>query len=300
MLAAGLSHTDPQEIGEHVLACWQEFLDVVTAPGTDLSRPSRLPGWSGRDTCVHLGAWDDARVLEGAIASADAGGAGEPGDPDAGNARLLAAHADAGPEQVVASLVRARDDLAAFFASDVPARLGRAASSSTLGPLPLLSLVHAGCYELAVHALDLAPCGAPRPADHLLDRGLAALLDVTGALAARHGIEVRVTAQTPTGGYAFASADGGWTTDRVPAGRFRGPGVTGRVEDLLDASAGRAGLPQLLVARRLVVSDLPGFLRLAPLVEEVPGLPGGATLRTAVAGLGGVTRVLGRLPGLRR
>ncbi len=40
------------------------------------------------------------------------------------------------------------------------------------------------------------------------------------------------------------------------------------------------------------------WMRLAPLVEEVPGLPGGAALRTAVSGVsgmvGGVGRVLGR------
>ena len=33
-------------------------------------------------------------------------------------------------------------------------------------------------------------------------------------------------------------------------------------------------------------------MRLAPLLHEVPGLPGGAALRTAVGGLGRVTRLL--------
>ena len=67
---------------------------------------------------------------------------------------------------------------------------------------------------------------------------------------------------------------------------------------MLDASSGRAHLPQLLLTRRLVVHQLPQWMRLAPLLEDVPGLPGGPVLRTAVQGLsgvaGGVGKVLGR------
>ena len=40
------------------------------------------------------------------------------------------------------------------------------------------------------------------------------------------------------------------------------------------------------------MQDLPGFMRLAPLLHEVPGLPGGAALKAAVGGLGRVTRLL--------
>ena len=161
-----------------------------------------------------------------------------------------------------------------------------------------MGLISAGTYELAVHALDLAPCGAPPPAPVLLDRGVAALIDVTGALAARAGVDVALTAMTPTGGWRFTSGDDGWTTEPVPAGRVDGVGVRGSAADLLDASAGRSGLPQLLLARRLQVHQLPQWMRLAPLLEEVPGLPGGPALRAAVGGLsgvaGGVGKVLGR------
>jgi hypothetical protein len=68
--------------------------------------------------------------------------------------------------------------------------------------------------------------------------------------------------------------------------------VRGSVEDLLDTSAGRTHLPQLLLARRLVVRDLRGFMALAPLLDQVPGLPGGPVLVKAVGGLGRVTRLL--------
>jgi len=289
----GLSETDPAELGRVTVACWDAFIEVASAPSTDLSRPSRLRGWSGADTCIHLGAWPDSQPLVGLLASARADGAGTPGSPDAGNARLVAAHRAEGADGVLAALVRARDGLEDFFAGPLPAELGRHVSSSAVGPLPVLSLVHAGTYELAVHALDLAPCGAPAPDPVLLDRGLAALMDVTGALAARSGVHTALTAQAPGTGWQATSGPDGWTTGRTERDAFAGPGVRGSVADLLDTSAGRTNLGQLLLTRRLVVQDLPGFMRLAPLLHEVPGLPGGAALRAAVGGLGRVTRLLG-------
>lgn len=294
MLAAGrtgLSETDPAELGEAVVTCWDAFLDVASDPATDLTRPSRLPGWTGVDTCVHLGQWPDSTPMQSLLASARAGGAAAPGSPDAGNARLVAAHRAEGPDGVLAALVRARDTTADWFDGPGPLELGRHVSSSAVGPLPVLSLVHAATYELAVHAMDLAPCGAPPPPPVLLERGLAALLDVTGALCARAGVHTGVTAQGPAYGWTATGSPDGWTVRRtieMPPGA----GVRGTVEDLLDTSAGRTALPQLLLTRRLVVQDLKGFLALAPLLHDVPGLPGGAALKAAVGGLGRVTRLL--------
>lgn len=294
----GLAETEPAVLGAEILAAWDDFLDVVRDPATDLTRPSRLPGWSGKDTCIHLGTWPDAQVLDGVLAAAAAGDLADPPPPDAGSERLVAAHRHDPVEQVVAALVEARGVIAAFLSSPDVARTGRLLSRSAVGPLPVLSLLHAGTYELAVHALDLAPCGAPPPPPQLLDRGLAALIDVTGSLAARAGVDIALTAMAPDGGWRFRSDTDGWTVQRAPAGPFDGVGVRGSAADLLDASAGRAGLPQLLVSRRLQVQQLPQWMRLAPLLEDVPGLPGGATLRAGVRGLsgvaGGVGKVLGR------
>lgn len=288
-MLAGLSETDPTELGEIVVACWDAFVDVASDPRTDLTRPSRLPGWSGADTCIHLGEWDDSTPLAGLLASARSGGTGSPADPDATNARLVARHRTAGPDGVLASLVRARDRLADWFEGPEPAEIGRLTSMSSVGPLPVLSLVHAGTYELAVHALDLAPCGAPAPDPLLLDRGLAALLDVTGALAARNGLRTTVTARTPGPTWSFTSSADGWTV-QPEAGP--GPGVSGTVEDLLDTSAGRTHLPQLLLQRRVTVQDLRGMLRLAPLLGDLPGIPGGPALKGAVGGVSRVGRLL--------
>ncbi len=289
----GLADSDPRAVGEHVVAAWDAFIDLAST--TDLHRPSRLPGWSGKDVCVHLGAWADRTPLSGVIESARSGGTGGVIDPDADNAAILAAHGAASIDEVLAALVNARDAIEDFFDSSQPAELGRLLARSSLGQLPVLSLAHATTYELAVHALDLAPCGAPAPPAELLDRGLASLLDVTGALAARAGIDITGTARSPMGGWTCTSVPGdGWLLE--PArDSFVGPGVRGTAADLLDASAGRASLPHLLVSRRLVVQQMTSFMRLAPIVTEVPGLPGGAALRTGVAGLGKVSGLLSRL-----
>jgi uncharacterized protein (TIGR03083 family) len=291
MLVSGLASGDPSEVGGHVIASWDAFLDVVTR--SDLTRPSRLPGWTGRDVAIHLGSWPGHDVVGTLLASARTG-AHDEHDADATNARLVQAHRDASVEEVVTALVRAQEEVAGYFASPDAIALGTAAAGSPLGPLPVTTLLHAACYELAVHALDLAPCGAPPPPPELLDRGLAALIDVTGALAARSGVDIALTAQTPSGGWGFRSDSTGWDTTPVAPGRFSGTGVRGTAADLLDTSAGRANLGTLLLTRRLHVQQLPSFMRLAPLLHEVPGLPGGAALRTAVSGLGSVTKALGR------
>lgn len=292
----GLADTDPAALGAEVLACWDALLDVVTAPSTDLSRPSRLPGWSGRDVCVHLGAPGNSPTpMEGILDSARRGDVADLGSPDAGNEAKVRAHRGLSDDAVVAGVVRARDAVEAFFDGPDLQAHGRTPVGSSVGPLPVLSLVHAATYELAVHGMDLAPCGAPAPSAQLLDRGLASLVDVTGALASRAGVHFVLTASTPDSGWRFTSTRDGWATAPTPGGAFDGVGVRGTAAVLLDASAGRVSVPNLLLRRTMVVQELPQWMRLAPLVAEVPGLPGGAALRGAVSGLGKVGGLLGRL-----
>ena len=306
----GLADTPPAQLGQSVLAAWDSFLDLVAR--TDLERPSRLQGMSGRDVLVHLGSWPDNSVVDSLLASARAGAVGTSTSLDETSARLLASHRDATTEEVVAALHRGRAALAGFFASPEAVEAGRALARSTAGPLPVLTLLNAGTFELAVHALDLAPCGAPPPPAQLLDSGLSALVDITGALASRAGVGLVLGAQTPAGGWAFDSGDAGWTTTRLPAGPVSGVGVSGTAADMLEAASGRAALPQLLLSRRLVVHSLAQWMRLAPLLDDVPGLPGGAALRGAAGSVSGVVegvsgvvggvasgvgRILGRLRG---
>lgn len=294
----GLAENPPEVLGASVLRAWDAFLALVEHPATDLSRPSRLRGLSGRDLLVHLGTWPDAHVVDSLLASAREGGTGTSTSLDEQNDALLEAHRDASHDEVVQSLHVARATLADFFASEAPRQLGRAQARSTAGPLPVLALVNAGTFELAVHALDLAPCGAPAPAPELLDSGLSALVDITGALASRAGVDLVLGAQTPEhGGWQFSSGPHGWDTVRLGPGRLTGTGVHGTAADMLEAASGRAHLPQLLLTRRLVVHQLAQWMRLAPLLDDVPGLPGGAALRGAVGGVSGIAGGVSGLAG---
>src|SRR3712207_9253163 len=88
------------------------------------------------------------------------------------------------------TLFRSNRDATARYLADEPVELDTAPTVSVVGRLPLLSVVLGQAYELAVHGLDLESCGAAPPPTSVLGSGLAALTDVTGALAASCGIEI--------------------------------------------------------------------------------------------------------------
>ena len=276
---------------DRVVAAWDAFAAVAAA--ADLDRPSRLPGWTGHDVCVHVGDWDNVSTMDALLASARAGAGPRP-DPDAANAAVVAAHRDAGRDEVLEAVRRSRDRIAAWFADpgapDGPAALGRTPAMSVIGPLPLLTVVSASAYELAVHALDLT--GAPRPAAPLLSAGLASLVDVTGVFAHRRGLRTALTAWSGTAGWQVRVGAGGWVTEPVSGRRPAGAAVEGDAAVLLDASAGRRAVPPLLATRAMKVHGLADLVALAPIVEEVPGLPGGPALQAAGRWVGGAGRLL--------
>jgi uncharacterized protein (TIGR03083 family) len=282
------------EIGTMVLEAWDAFL--VQAEQVDLDRPSRLPGWRAKEICLHLGCWPENTAVADLIAAARAGGTGKPPDVDAVNARVVTAHRDASREEVLDGLRRGRDEVARYLTEE-PVTLDPAPTVSVVGRLPLLSVILGQAYELAVHGLDLADCGAPVPPRPVLQSGLAALADVTGALTAQHGITGGVTLATPEGGWAFDADPGGWTVRRVPGGRPAGPAVEAPADLLLEAASGRVNPVPAVARRRLKVHDVGGLLKLAPIVESVPGIPGGPILRLAARTVGGAGGMLGRLFG---
>jgi uncharacterized protein (TIGR03083 family) len=282
------------QVGTMVLAAWDAFLDQ--AASVDLGRPSRLRGWRAQEICVHLGCWDDHTAMADLIASARAGGTGTPPDVDAVNARVTAAHRDAPREEVLAALRRNREATARYLA-EAPADLDTAATVSVVGRIPLLSVVLGQAYELAVHGLDLVSCGAAPPPAAVLQSGLAALADVTGGLTASMDITGGVTLATPDGGWAFDADAHGWTVRRVPAGRHSGPTVEAPARLLLEAASGRINPVPAVARRTLKVHDIGGLLKLAPIVQAVPGIPGGPILQLAARTVGGAGGIVGRLFG---
>ncbi|SDO21201.1 maleylpyruvate isomerase N-terminal domain-containing protein [Geodermatophilus sp. DSM 45219] len=292
----GMADAGRDVVGPMVLGAWDAFLEQAAA--VDLDRPTRLPGWRAHEVCVHLGLWDDHAALPDLVASARSGGVGTPPDVDATNARVTAAHRSASREEVLAALRRNRDATDGYLTGE-PVELDTAPAVAVVGRLPLLSVVLGQAYELAVHGLDLAPCGAPAPPPPVLRSGLAALADVTGALAAREGVTGGATLATPEGGWTFAADDRGWTVRRTPAGDVRGTAVEAPADLLLEAASGRVNPVLALARRRLRVHELGGLMALAPIVQSAPGIPGGPILTLAAQTLGGVGGLLGRFRGRR-
>jgi hypothetical protein len=290
----GMADAGRDRVGEMVLGAWDAFLE--RAESVDLSRSSRLDGWRAQEICVHLGCWDDHTAMADLIASARAGGTGTPPDVDAVNARVTAAHRDASRGEVLAALRRNREATARYLA-DEPAELDTAPTVSVVVRIPLLSVVLGQAYELAVHGLDLVSCGAAPPPAEVLQSGLAALADVTGGLAASMDIAGGVTLATPDGGWAFDADAHGWTVRRVDSGRHSGATVEAPVQLLLEAASGRVNPVPAVARRRLKVHDIGGLLKLAPIVQAVPGIPGGPILQLAARTVGGAGGMVGRLFG---
>lgn len=294
--ALGVASTPLPEQRARALLAWDGFRDI--AAGIDPDTPSRLPAWNGRAVVAHLASWPDEPLLARLLAEARGTRPAEakPLDQDTANAVLVDAHADATLADLLAALDDGRARLAAAFDAVEREGIGLARTGSQVGPVPLLTQLGAIAYELAVHAADLAPCGAPEADPALVDAGLLALADITGALAARHGLVAESALVGPDGGWAFAATGGGWTVRPIPAGGRGGPAVrAGSAALLLDASAGRRSVPPLLVKRELRLDNIPGLLALAPLLDHVPGLPGGPALRVAAGWLGGLGRAIGRI-----
>jgi uncharacterized protein (TIGR03083 family) len=282
------------EVGARVLAAFDAFL--AAAEEVDLDRRTRLPGWRAREVCVHLGVWPEHAALADVVASARAGATGTAPDVDAVNARVVEAHRDASRAEVLAALRRNREATERYLAEEPP-ELDTALAVSTVGRLPVLSVVLGQAYELAVHGLDLAEVGAPAPPAGVLQSAIAALADVTGALAWQQGVRGGATLATPDGGWSFAADGDGWTVARVAPGRAAGSVVEADAALLLDAASGRVDPVGALARRRLKVRGLPGLMRLAPIVQAAPGIPGGPVLQLAARTLGTAGGLLGRLLG---
>src|SRR4051794_11633253 len=283
-----------EQVSSMVLEAWDAFIEQAEAVA--LNRRSRLSGWRAHEICVHLGCWDDHQALADLIASARSGGTGTAPEVDAVNERVTRAHRDASRDEVLAALRRNREATARYLREE-PVALDTAPAVSVVGRLPLLSVVLGQAYELAVHGLDLVSCGAAPPPPSVLQSGLAALADVTGALAASSDIAGGATLATPDGGWAFAAHPHRWAVRRVGAGEHAGPAVEAPADLLLEAASGRINPVPAVARRRLKVHEVGGLLKLAPIVQAVPGIPGGPILQLAAKTVGGAGGMLGRLFG---
>ncbi len=296
----GVATGDVAGLAATTLRAWDLFL--AAAEAADLEAPARAHGWTGVEVVLILGDWPENRTLGAIVRDARSGVVGEI-DQAQDVRRVHAAHAGATPSEAVAAVRRGRDSLAAWFAApaapDGPDAVGLLPTRSLLGTLPVLTLLHATTYQVAVSALDLEACGAVVP-DELVTTGLRALVDTTGALAARAGVTASLVARTPSVSVGTAARGAAWRTAGVDPD-LAGPAIVADARTIIDVTSGRAtNVPGLYRSGRLRVVDLPGLLALAPVITDVPGIPGGAALSRALSFMSGVSSLLGRLPFERR
>jgi len=225
--AAGLRRgvaTGPAErLRSRALGAWDALLELADG------RPDL-------GVLADLGSWPERPVLERLLAQARGGPRGGSG---AGRGARVD-HSRAGREEILAALAEARVRVrGALDETDADPRMALAELDSALGPLPLLTQIHAMGHELALAALRLpaGPGAAPVP-EAVTDAGVAALVDVVGALAHRQGLRAAAGVWGGgTRGWTFRADPDGWTTEQGAGGV---PGLPGGA--LLRRTVGVVGL----------------------------------------------------------
>ncbi|MGB8021374.1 MAG: hypothetical protein WCF04_09120 [Candidatus Nanopelagicales bacterium] len=264
----GLASGDVTQLATDIDRAWELF--EATAREADLSAPARKHGWTGRDIVARVGHWEFSRTLDDLLREAHDGDA-DFVDAEAEDARILSRTATMSDGDILDGVTAARHATADWLASDGPATWGLVHTSSVLGPLPVLTVVNAACYQLATCALDLERCGATAP-DELLHTGLTAMVDSAGGLAARKHVAGAVIARTSSVIVGAGARGGHWRT-REFSTMPTGPAIEAEARVILDVTSGHASVPHLYRAKELRLHDLSGLIHLAPVLDGVPGLP---------------------------
>lgn len=154
-------------------------------------------------------------------------------------------------------------------------------TASPLGPVPIGTYLYASSFHLAVTARDLVPAGAP-PVPELDGLGVVALVDSTGAVAARVGATASIAALTPEAAAGTGAHAGAWRTVVATADTAHlGPAVLGPAGLVIDVAAGRADFLQ--VARSLRLKHPRRLVAMSAVLEGIPDLPAATMLRRAAA-----------------
>ncbi|MDQ1304249.1 MAG: hypothetical protein QG671_76 [Actinomycetota bacterium] len=293
----GLASGDHDSVGAATLAAWDAFL--VGVPNLNPDAPTRAAGSTVRDLLTPLGHWPDSRSLAGILRDAEAGRQWGPAD-QARAAALVSSHRDAPMAELMASLESARGELADWLTGDdrwPVGQWGLRESASPVGPLPVLTLIHGICYQLATVSLDLQPAGCVVD-DNLLLLGLVALVDMMGAFIARTGTTGSLSAVGTQIIVGTGSREHDWRTVVLETSdsRVLGPTVVGATDVLLDVTSGRANAAKLYARGELRVHDLTGMAALLPVLEQVPGIPAVASFGRAATVIARASDMLSRFP----
>jgi hypothetical protein len=147
-----------------------------------------------------------------------------------------------------------------------------------LGDLLLTTAAGATAYRLAVIGLRHAPDDVTDEACHL---ALRSIVDLSGALCARSGIDAILAISTPTSRWASRSVGGDWRTmalGGVPDGPAL-PTIIGSARDVLSMTTDAKSAPALFVSGRLRVTQAKGLAKLMGTYADIPGMPGAGALK---------------------
>jgi hypothetical protein len=286
----GLASGDLGALADSIGQGWELFGKVAST--ADLDAPSRREGWLGRDIVARVGHWPFTRGLDDLLGDAQSGEAAAH-DSESTDRVILERSPDLSEAEIRASIDAAATRTLDWLSGDGPQVWGLVPTSSPLGPLPLLTVVHAMNFQLAVAALDLEPCHAD-VRDELLDLGVLALLDTVGGLAARAEVTGTFTARTGTTTLGIGSRNGRWRTQELSSHEWLGPGVETDNRSLINATSGRVSATALYRSGEVRVHDLAGMVRLAPALDGVPGIPPMGAVGRALHVMDAVGGLLGR------
>ncbi len=283
----GLAVAGARVIAQETVEAWTAFLAV--AGSVDIDAPARVKKTSTRAVITKVGSWPESRQLPEILADARAGSTTLI-DQDKIDDRTVAANSHRPKDELIAAVARSRDSLVDWLAGTTPdlprfEEFALRSAASPLGPLPLITYLHAGAFQLAISARDIEP-DFDRIPDSLLTAGLRALVDTTGALASRMEISSDFAVVTPSTSVFTATSQQSWITQNVEASLGREvAGVEGNIGVVLDVGAGRINPLRGIGGRQVSIRNLPALLRLAPIANANPGLPGGPLLRKTASWL---------------
>ena len=287
----GLASGDRAALAADIDLAWELFEAI--AAEVDPDAPSRKAGWTARELIARLGDWEFARQLEDLVTEAHDGDA-DYFDADEHDEQIRTATQGLAYEEIQASLSTARAKIAGWLASDEPDTWALVHTSSPIGPLPLLTVLNAMTYQMCIAALDVEQCGGTVP-DELLRVGLLALIDTTGALAGRTHVTGSFMAVTPDGVFGVGSRGGHWRTRPLEEDPHMGPAVVAPARVMIDATSGRGNVGHMYRTGALHVRDIGGMVRLAPVLEGIPGIPPMGAIGRAMSVVDAVGGLFGRL-----
>lgn len=284
----GLASADPIGLAERTFGAWADFRASIDA--VDIDATTRWKKRRARSVIAKVGDWPESRQLPQILADARAGKL-ERIDQDAIDDAVVAAHEDDSRDDLLEAIDRSRDSVSNWIDDKGPAGIGLIPVGSPLGELPVSTYLHAAAFQLAIASRDLVPAGSVE-SDRLILAGLRALVDTTGALAARMGIDTTFAVVTPIGSVVTVAGNGGWTVTDIDAAHLDDqlPGLSGDAATLLDVAAGRRNPVTAIRGPEISINQMKQLMRLAPIAQENPGLPGGPVLRKAAGILGRFAR----------